>query len=44
MVNDVWYACFYAMQQRSVFIELPVEDDEAVGGEVGHLLPCRYGT
>ena len=44
MVNDVRRAYFYAKQQRSVFINLPVEDDEAQEGEVGQLLLCLYGT
>ena len=35
MVNDVGRAYFYAKQQRSVFINLPKEDDEAQEGEVG---------
>ena len=44
MVNDVRRAYFYAKQQRSVFIELPGEDEDAVDGEVGELLLCLYGT
>ena len=44
MVNDVRRAYFYAKQQRSVFIELPGEDEDAVEGEVGELLLCLHGT
>ena len=44
MVNDVRRAYFYAKQQRSVFIELPGEDEDAAEGEVGELLLCLYGT
>ena len=44
MVNDVRRAYVYAKQQRSVFINLPKEDDEAQEGEVGQLLSCLFGT
>ena len=37
MENDVSRAYFYAPATRSLFIELPDEDDEAQGGEVGRL-------
>lgn len=44
MVNDVSRAYFYAPATRSLFIELPDEDDEAQEGEVGRLNVCVYGT
>ena len=44
MVNDVSRAYFYAAVRRSLFIELPPEDEEARAGEVGRLNVCLYGT
>ena len=35
MVNDVRRAYFHAKQQRSVFIDLPSEDENAVEGDGG---------
>ena len=44
MINDVSRAYFYAPATRSLFIELPDEDDEAQEGEVGRLNVCLHGT
>ena len=44
MVNDVSRAYFYAPATRSLFVELPSEDEEADMGEVGRLNVCLYGT
>ena len=44
MVNDVSRAYFYAKVKRSLFVELPAEDDKAENGQVGRLNVCLYGT
>ena len=44
VINDVSWAYFYAPATRSLFIELPTEDEEAKEGEVGRLNVCLYGT
>ena len=44
MIIDVSRAYFYATATRSLFIELPTEDEEAKEGEVGRLNVCLYGT
>ena len=44
MINDVSRAFFYAPAVRSLFIELPEEDQEAKQYEVGRLDGCLYGT
>ena len=44
MINDVSRAYFYAPATRSLFIELPTEDEEAKEGEVVGLNVCSYGT
>ena len=44
MINDVSRAYFYAPIRRSLFIELPVEDEKTEPGEVGRLNVCLYGA
>ena len=43
MVNGISRAYFYAPAKRSLFIELPAEDTDAMPGEVGRLNACLYG-
>ena len=44
MVNDVRRAYFYAKTHRDIYVELPPEDTEAVGDQIGKLNLSLYGT
>ena len=44
MINDVSRAYFNAQSTRDIYIEIPEEDTEKEGDQIGKLNVCLYGT